>query len=189
MPTCMCASTQPGNARRPFPSTVSFAFSEILFCTSEKRPSWIPISIVSTPFAFGRTTRTFLMTRSSMLRCLPQLAAQVAAVALRADDLVVVHHGDAAHDGAHRPALQLPAVVKAVVGIGLELLPLHLAHLVQVDEREIGVSADRDAALGRTEVEDARRAGGDDVADALERQASLVIALREQHRQDRGDAG
>src|SRR6185295_11722142 len=56
------------------------------------------------------------------------------------------------------------------------------------DEREVGVGADCDTALGRLEVEDARRTGRDDIADALEREASLVVALREQHRQDRGDA-
>ena len=50
-------------------------------------------------------------------RRLADAAPEIFAVAARADDLAVVHHGHAAHDGAHRPALEHLVLVEAVIRI------------------------------------------------------------------------
>src|SRR5688572_935584 len=190
MPTCMCASTQPGKASRPLPSTTWRAScAGISRSMRAKRPSLMPTSMAATPSAFGRTTRRFLTTRSSMLWHLPETTVQISPVPLGPDDRTVMHHGHAAHDRPHRPPLELPPVVEAVVGVRLERLPLDLSHLAEVHQREVGVGADRDAALARLEVEDARWRLREHRADALEREPTLVIALRKQNRQDRCDAG
>jgi len=44
----------------------------------------------------------------------------VLAVPAWADDLAAAHHGDAAHDGVHRPAFQHLVFMQTVVGVGAE---------------------------------------------------------------------
>ena len=73
----------------------------------------------------------------------------------RTDDDAVVHHRDAADDRANRPPLQLPAVVETVVGIRPELGCVDDALAREIDERQVGIAADRDGAFRRPEVEDA----------------------------------
>src|SRR5438445_159027 len=66
MPTCVCASTEPGNASRPRPSyTRRASAAAISGATRAMRPSLTPISPRSTSGLVGRTTRTFLIRRSS----------------------------------------------------------------------------------------------------------------------------
>ena len=100
-------------------------------------------------------------------------------MAARPDDLALIHHGHAAHDGAHRPALEQLVLVQAVVGVGAELGGNDLALAVEVDDGEVGVRPRRDAALDRLKVEYPSRRGGEQLADALQRQLALVIPLRD----------
>src|SRR5262245_56502313 len=65
MPTCVWASTTPGKASRFRPSkTWPASAAGISGATRAKRPSTIPRSSRSTAGRRGRTTRTFLTTRS-----------------------------------------------------------------------------------------------------------------------------
>src|SRR5580704_18008897 len=66
MPTCMCASTQPGKARWFLPSKT---WSACPTSSSGARrlilPPLMPMSRQSTEVLLGRTMRAFLMTRSN----------------------------------------------------------------------------------------------------------------------------
>src|ERR1700724_672081 len=66
MPTCMCASTQPGKARCFLPSKTCSASPAA--SSGARRlilPFLMPMSRQSTEVFLGRTTRAFLMTRSN----------------------------------------------------------------------------------------------------------------------------
>ena len=54
---------------------------------------------------------------------------------------------------------------------------------IEIDEGEIGIEAGSDAALAVVEPHQAGRIGREEGCDAFERQAALVMALAEQHRQ------
>ena len=105
------------------------------------------------------------------------------------DDAAILHDRLAADDGRDRPAAELPAVVEAVVGIRSQLRRDHLALEIQVDDGEVAVVAGADVPLAVVDVEDARRRGGQTLADPLQADAPLVITLGQQHRQDRRGAG
>src|SRR5580704_4452325 len=67
MPTCMWASTQPGKAKSSLASNASPASSARISAASRATlPFATPMSRQSTPVAFGRTTRAFLITRSKV---------------------------------------------------------------------------------------------------------------------------
>ena len=86
-----------------------------------------------------------------------------------AGQLAFPHHRLAADDRADRPAgdrlavIGRPAGARGDPGVGDRLAPL------QVDDREVGVVADGDAALAG-DAEDARRTGRGQIDEALERQ-------------------
>src|SRR6185437_4929144 len=66
MPVCMCASTAPGNARRPLPSTTSVPRSGAIEAdTSANFPSLIAISPTVTVLWLGRAMRRFLISTSN----------------------------------------------------------------------------------------------------------------------------
>ena len=93
------------------------------------------------------------------------------------DDFAVVHHRDAAHDSAHRPAFQLPAVVQAVIGVGPEFRGIYDPFAVEVHERNVSVAADGNVTLGGREVENLRRVRREQACDSLKRQTPLVVPL------------
>src|SRR5262249_22803108 len=65
MPTCMWASTQPGNAKEFLASNTSLASAAWMSGARRAiRPSAIAMSRQSTDVLLGRTTRAFLITRS-----------------------------------------------------------------------------------------------------------------------------
>ena len=91
-----------------------------------------------------------------------------------ADDLALAHDHLAAHHGHDRPALEAPAVIEAVIGIGAELGRAHHALLGEVDQGEIGVGPYEEAALALVEAEEACWVGGEELGDARKGEAALV---------------
>ena len=100
-------------------------------------------------------------------------------------DAAILHDRFAADDGRDRPAPELPAVVQAVVGIRSQLRRDHLTLEVQVDDRQVAVVAGADVPLPVVDVEDARRRGGETLADPLQADAPLVSTLEQEDREGR----
>src|SRR5438445_7750475 len=88
----------------------------------------------------------------------------------------VVSDDPAPQEGHHRPARDLPALPRAVVG-DVEVLPRERLADPGVDEDEVGVAPRRDHALLRVEPEDPRGVGGGHGGEALERHTALDHAL------------
>src|SRR5581483_5422862 len=107
-------------------------------------------------------------------------ADELAAPALRTE-LAVIDDEPPAHDRLHRPADRLVALVR--VEVGLRLHPLgHDSHPVaRVDDRHVGIGADRDRPFARPHPEELRRVRRDDLDEPAQADAAGRDSGRVQH--------
>src|SRR4051794_8534803 len=115
--------------------------------------------------------------------------AQVLRAAWVCEQLVVLDEELSSLDRRYRPAGELLALEGGEVGVRTELARVDHALEGRVDDGQVGVSADADRALLRIHPEDLRRALGDALRQALQRYATLMVAVVEHRRQVRADGG
>ena len=110
------------------------------------------------------------------------------AAAGRADEVAVAHHELAAHHGGHGLAARAATFVRVVVVAAVHACCLDHALALEVDDRQVGVGADRDGAFAGVHAPDARGPFGRHAHVLLERHVAGVDRVGEKQADARLDA-